>query len=200
LSPFEFAQKSPFELAPTTDLLIDAIRVNMVNNANVMETLASIMQPGCMEVRRLYIAPGHNFFGRHDQPPAENSIIEMVEIECVAGRGLRGDRFFDYKENYRGQITFFAWETYEAICPALGVRDKMPSTFRRNVITAGLDLKKLIGQDFQIQGVRFRGTEECRPCYWMDQAFAPGANEFLKGRGGLRAEILSDGILRTSTL
>jgi len=52
----------------------------------------------------------------------------------------------------------------------------------------------VIGREFEIQGVRFHGTEECRPCYWMEQAFAPGANEFLKGRGGLRAEILSDGI------
>jgi len=181
-------------------LLYDPIRVNIMDNANVMETLASIIQTGCMEVRRLYLAPGHNFFGRHGQPPAENPIVEMAEIECVAGRGLRGDRFFDYKENYKGQITFFAWETYEAICLALAVRDKMPSTFRRNVITAGVDLNELIGREFYIQGVRFRGTEECRPCYWMDQAFAPGANGFLKGRGGLRAVILNSGIIRVNPL
>ncbi len=84
-----------------------------------METPGRIIQPGCREVRRLYIAPGHNFFGRHGQPPAENLIVEMAQIECVAGRGLRGDRFFDFKGNYKGQITFFAWETYEAICLAL---------------------------------------------------------------------------------
>jgi MOSC domain-containing protein YiiM len=161
-----------------------------------MQTLAKIIQARCTEVRRLYIAPGHNFFGRHGQPPAANPIVEMGEIECVAGHGVRGDRFFDFKENYKGQITFFAWETYETICLALAVRDKMPSTFRRNVITAGVDLNELIGREFCVQGVRFRGTEECRPCYWMDQAFAPGANEFLKGRGGLRAEILSDGVIR----
>src|SRR5271167_4778373 len=129
--------------------LFDLIQVNMEVNADVMEAFAKIIQLGYVEVRRLYIAPGHNFFGRHGQPPAENPIVEMAEIECVAGRGLRGDRFFDYKENYKGQITFFAWETYEAICLALGVQDKMPSTFRRNVMTAGVDLNKLIGQDFQ---------------------------------------------------
>ncbi len=182
------------------DLLFDPIQVTMLNNANVVETVASILRAGCMEVRQLYIAPGHSFFGRHGQSPAKNPIVEMAEIECVAGRGLRGDRFFDYQENYKGQITFFAWETYEAICLALGVRDKMPSTFRRNVITAGVDLNELIGREFWVQGVHFRGTEECRPCYWMDQAFAPGANEFLKGRGGLRAEILNNGILRTNPL
>ena len=163
-----------------------------------MKTLERIIGTECVEVRRLYIAAGHNFFGRHGQPPGENAIVEVPEVDCVAGRGLRGDRFFDFKENYKGQITFFAWETYEAICGELGVRDKSPSAFRRNVITTGEDLNELIDQEFRIQGVRFRGTEECRPCYWMDEAFAPGANEFLKGRGGLRAVILSNGILRAN--
>jgi MOSC domain-containing protein YiiM len=161
-----------------------------------METLEKIACAECVEVRRFYLSAGHNFFGRHGKPPGENPMVEVAEIECVAGRGLRGDRFFDFKQNYKGQITFFAWETYEALCRELGMRDKPLSTFRRNVITAGVDLNELIDQKFQIQGVRFRGTEECRPCYWMDQAFAPGANEFLRGRGGLRAVILSNGILR----
>jgi MOSC domain-containing protein YiiM len=168
-----------------------------VNQANgAMETLERISPTECVAVRRLYIAAAHNFFGHHGRPPGENSIVEVPEVECIAGRGLRGDRFFDFKENYKGQITFFAWETYEAICRELAVRDRTPSVFRRNVVTTGVDLNGLIGQEFQIQGVRFRGTEECRPCYWMDQAFAPGAKEFLKGRGGLRAVILDNGILR----
>jgi MOSC domain-containing protein YiiM len=161
-----------------------------------MESLEQISRIGCLEVCRLYVAAGHNFFGRHGQPQGENLILEVPEVDCVAGRGVLGDRFFDFKENYKGQITFFALETYEAICRELNVADKPPSAFRRNVITAGVDLNELIGRQFQIQGVHFRGTEECRPCYWMDQAFAPGASEFLKGRGGLRAEILDNGILR----
>jgi MOSC domain-containing protein YiiM len=165
---------------------------------NAVQTSEKIARMEGVEVRGLYIAPGHNFFGRHGKPAGENLIIEVAEIECVAGRGLRGDRFFDYKENYKGQVTFFSWETYETICRELAVRDKSPSAFRRNVITVGKDLNKLIGQEFEIQGVHFRGTEECRPCYWMNQAFAPGAADFLKGRGGLRAEILSNGILRTT--
>jgi len=147
-------------------------------------------------VRGLFIAKGHSFFGRHGQGAAAHPIVAVPEVDCVAGRGLKGDRFFDYKRNYKGQVSFFAWEVYEAICGALSVAGKPPSAFRRNVITVGMDLNELIGREFEIQGVRFRGTEECRPCYWMEQAFAPGANDFLKGRGGLRAEILSDGRLR----
>jgi hypothetical protein len=150
-------------------------------------------------VRHLYISPGHNFFGHHGQPAGKNPLMEMAEIECVAGRGVRDDRFFDYQESYKGQITFFAFEIYESLCKALNTFDKPPLVLRRNVITEGIELNALIGEEFAVQGVRFRGTEECKPCYWMDQAFAPGAEEFLRGRGGLRAVILSDGKLFPET-
>jgi MOSC domain-containing protein YiiM len=66
------------------------------------------------------------------------------------------------------------------------------------VITRHVDLNQLIGQDFEVQGVRFHGTGECRPCYWMDRAIAPGAEKFLEGCGGLRARILTDGELRSA--
>jgi len=64
-----------------------------------------------------------------------------------------------------------------------------------NVIVRGVDLNELIDHEFEVQGVRFRGTEECRPCYWMNEAFGPGAEEALRTRGGLRAQILTDGVL-----
>ncbi|MGA3343243.1 MAG: MOSC domain-containing protein [Terracidiphilus sp.] len=113
----------------------------------------------------------------------------------MAGRGVEGDRFFDYKDNYKGQITFFSSEVFEELCNLLGVHDKSPGATRRNVITAGVDLNSLIEREFDVQGVRFSGVAECSPCYWMDKAIAPGAEEFLKGRGGLRARILTDGVL-----
>lgn len=147
-------------------------------------------------IRHLYISPEHNFFGHHGGPAGKSPILEMEQIECVAGQGIRGDRFFNYRESYKGQITFFAFETYELLCETFGVNDRPASVFRRNVIVEGMDLNALIGEEFVIQGVRFQGTEECRPCHWMDEAFAPGAEAFLRGRGGLRAVILSDGILR----
>ena len=64
------------------------------------------------------------------------------------------------------------------------------------MLTAGIDLDRLIGKRFSINGVAFKGVEECAPCYWMDEALGPGAEEMLKGRGGLRCRILSDGILK----
>lgn len=147
-------------------------------------------------VRQLYISPGHNFFGRHGQPAGNHPISEVPEIECVAGRGIRGDRFFDHKKNYKGQITFFEFEVYTRLCQTLQAFNRPPSVFRRNVITEGADLNGLIGVEFELQGIRFFGAEECKPCHWMNDAFAPGAEELLRGSGGLRAMILSDGMLR----
>jgi MOSC domain-containing protein YiiM len=149
-----------------------------------------------MRVEQLYISPGHNFFGHHEQPPGEHPLIEQAELDCVAGRGIRGDRFFDYKDQYKGQISFFSSEVFAEICVHLHIEGKLPGVTRRNVITVGVDLNSLIGKEFEIQGVRFAGACECSPCYWMDLAIAPGAEMLLKGRGGLRARILTDGVLR----
>ena len=149
-----------------------------------------------MKVRQLFISPGHNFFGRHEQPPGEHPLIERKEIRCVAGSGIEGDRFFDFKDNYQGQITFFSLEVFEEVCRKLNVVGKSPGVTRRNVITAGVDLNSLVGAEFEIQGVRFAGTAECSPCHWMEAALAPGAEAALHGQGGLRARILADGWLR----
>ena len=126
-------------------------------------------------------------------------MIEVSVIDCVAGRGIRSDRYFDFKNDYKGQITFFSLEVFEELCGALQIQGCSPSLLRRNVIARDIDLTELIGQDFEIQGTRFHGMEECRPCYWMDRAIAPGAHAFLKGRGGLRAKILCDGKLRSTS-
>ncbi|MBV8212887.1 MAG: molybdenum cofactor biosysynthesis protein [Verrucomicrobia bacterium] len=150
------------------------------------------------EITHLYISSGHNFFGRERDQPSSNPALEVPSVWCVAGKGIEGDRFFEYKESYKGQITFFEEETYEDLCAQLGIWDRPPSVFRRNVITRGVRLKELIGYEFVIGDVRLFGTEESRPCFWMDQAFGPGAETALKGRGGLRAQILNTGRLTVS--
>jgi MOSC domain. len=127
-------------------------------------------------------------------------MIEVAMIECVAGRGIRGDRYFDFKDDYKGQITFFSRNVFDELCAALDIHNCSPAAARRNVIICGVDLNELIGKEFEVQGVRFYGTQECAPCYWMDRAFAPGAENLLKGRGGLRAKIVRGGELHSTAL
>jgi len=147
-------------------------------------------------IRGLFISPGHNFFGHHGQAAGTNPLHEVEEIECVAGHGVRGDRFFDFKQDYKGQITFFSSEVFADVCRLLGASPSSAGVTRRNVITAGADLNSLIGQRFSVQGVDFEGTAQCAPCCWMDHAIAPGAEKALQGRGGLRARILTDGKIK----
>jgi MOSC domain-containing protein YiiM len=119
-------------------------------------------------------------------------------LDCVANFGIRGDRFFGHKENFKGQITFFCFDTLKRMWDELAVPEgsRIVSSTRRNVLVSGVDLNSLIDSEFEIQGIRFFGTEECRPCYWMNSAICAGAEDWMKGRGGLRARILTDGPLR----
>lgn len=148
-----------------------------------------------MVICRLFISAGHNYFGHHGRPAGDFPLQEVDRIECVAGHGIRGDRFYDYKLGYRGEITFFSQEIFDALSAAFPLVQKSPGALRRNVIVSGADLNALIGQTFELQSVRFVGTAHCKPCYWLDQAFCPGTEAWLKGKGGLRAQILTDGSL-----
>ena len=148
-----------------------------------------------MIIRQIFISPGHNYFGHHGRAPDDFPLVEVQQVECVAGHGIRGDRFYDYRDEYKGQITFFSLEIFDRLAQHLGLTNKSPGALRRNVIVSGVELNDLIGEEFSIQGVRLRGTAHCKPCYWLDQAVAPGTEKFLQGNGGLRAQILSDGVI-----
>jgi len=149
-------------------------------------------------LQRIYISAGHSYVGRHGLGSVPRVIEEVGTVECVAGRGLRGDRFFDHKENFKGQVTLFSAEVFAELVVALNLPRLTPAALRRNLLVSGGDLNDLVGRQFELQGVLLEGTEECRPCYWMDEALGPGAEAWLRGRGGLRCRILTDGWLRVS--
>jgi len=73
-----------------------------------------------IQLTGLFISPGHNYVGHHGRPPGEQPIVAVDRVECVAGRGLRGDRYFDHQPDFRGQITFFSMDVFEALARELG--------------------------------------------------------------------------------
>jgi len=148
----------------------------------------------------IWISPGNDFRGHHGGPRGNHGIIRVEEIECVAGMGLKGDRYFGYKPDFKGQVTFLDAAAVDALRLEFNRADLSSSVFRRNLIVRGVDLSAWVGRRFRFQDVEFEGSEECKPCYWMDDAVAPGAEDFLKTRfrGGLRARVLGDGILRSA--
>ena len=146
----------------------------------------------------IFISSGHDYWGRQGEGRLQSGITEVREIECVAGMGLRGDRYFGYKPDFKGQVTFFDAQIVEEVRKEFKLAKLPASVFRRNLIVEGVHLDEWMGKRFVFQGVEFEGSQECKPCHWMDRAIAPGGEEFLKGkfRGGLRAKILTSGILR----
>lgn len=146
-------------------------------------------------IEHIYLSPGHNYKGHHGGPPGDHPVLEMAKVRCVAGKGIEGDRYYGQQEGHKAQITFFAAEVHDELCARFGRTGVAPSVYRRNVITRGADLAAWIGKRFTLQGIEFEGVEESRPCAWMNHAFGPGAEEALRGRGGLRARILVDGEL-----
>lgn len=151
------------------------------------------------ELVAIYISSGHDYWGKHGEGRLQHGIVTLDEVECVAGTGLRGDRYFAYRPDFKGQVTFFSAEVVDEVRQHFKLRNLPASVFRRNLIVRGVDLKNWMGRRFRFQGVEFEGSQECRPCGWMDRAIAPGGEDFLKGgfRGGLRAKILSNGVLKT---
>ncbi|MFK5922356.1 MAG: molybdenum cofactor biosysynthesis protein [Verrucomicrobiota bacterium] len=148
------------------------------------------------KIRHLFTSPGHNYIGHHGRAPSEHAIEEHESLDLIAGKGISGDRYFAWKDDYKGQITFFDQAVVQAVRDQFSLPDLASLTFRRNVIIEGVDLNALIGKTFSIGDAEFVGVEECRPCYWMDQATGEqSVEEFLKGRGGLRCRILTDAVL-----
>lgn len=151
-------------------------------------------------IEHIYISPGHNYFGKPKDGPGAHPTTDVEAVEVRTGRGLVGDRYYGVPAHYEAQVTFFAAEVFDALLAEFGRADLEPILTRRNVITRGVPLNALIGQEFTIDAgdapIKLLGTKPCSPCSWMDAMLAQGAHAFLRGRGGMRARILTNGTLK----
>src|SRR4051812_26633199 len=128
-----------------------------------------------VSIRHIFISAGHNFFGHHGQPAGTHPAQDVPVVSCRAGMGLEGDRFYGYRPDYNGQVTFFEWEVYEAVKKQFTLPALPADAFRRNVIVEGVHLNELAGTRFSLGGLDFEGIGEAKPCAWMETAVAAGA-------------------------
>jgi MOSC domain-containing protein YiiM len=123
-------------------------------------------------------------------------------VHAVPNLGLEGDRYFGQagvgkKRSGTGRdITLIEVEAIEAIQRESGIQ-LSPGEARRNIVTQGVALNHLVGQEFQVGEVRLRGVRLCEPCQHLVSLTEPGVLPALVHRGGLRAEILTDGTIRS---
>jgi MOSC domain-containing protein YiiM len=131
---------------------------------------------------------------------SSSSHTEHRAILVVAGAGLEGDRYFDRHDEPGQNVTFIEAEEIEAF---FAEQQRAPdfSASGRNIITRGVRLNELVGVEFFVGTVRFRGVELCEPCLGLGQALATSALppakvvKRLVHRAGLRADALSSGEL-----
>lgn len=125
-------------------------------------------------------------------------MVSVQDARAVPGRGLEGDRYCTGRGHYSSrpseggrEITLIEIEAVEALDVKI-----TPAETRRNVATQGVPLNHLVGATFRIGTVRLRGTRLCEPCKHLERLTTPGVMKGLIHRGGLRAQILTEGTIR----
>jgi MOSC domain-containing protein YiiM len=121
----------------------------------------------------------------------------LRSAEALANRGLKGDRYAQgagtfSDPNGRGHdLTLVEAEALEELT-ASGV-ELDPTDARRNIVVRGISLDGLIGRRFRVGEVECFGQRRCEPCAHLEKLTTPGVLRGLVHRGGLRADIISDG-------
>ena len=132
---------------------------------------------------------------------AEGPMKAVSEAEAVEGHGLLGDRYERKAgtfSNPRGRgydLTLVEAEALEEMS-SKGL-ELAPIEARRNLVVRGIALDDLIGKRFRVGEVECFGQRRCEPCSHLERLTQPGVLRGLVHRGGLRADILSDGSIRT---
>src|SRR3954471_22075211 len=129
--------------------------------------------------------------GRGGAPAAAAAMQHVDRAVARAGRGLDGDRYFDE----RGTFSNVHGRGYDLTLVDAEVLDELdlsPEDARRNVVTRGIDLNALVGERFQVGDVACCGARLCEPCAHLER-LTPGTLRPLIHKGGLRADVLSDG-------
>ncbi|WP_255579670.1 molybdenum cofactor biosysynthesis protein [Cryobacterium sp. PAMC25264] len=155
-----------------------------------------------LEIVLLHASPVHRYEGRPADGPLPAVGEESHErIEVRAGMGIVGDRHFGRRAHVQASVTVMNADVLTQVADDLGLpRTLDPADTRRNILLRGVDVDALRGAIFSLDSgdgpVEFRAHRPANPCAWMDVTLAPGAHRALRGRGGLRCEPVTDGILR----
>lgn len=125
------------------------------------------------------------------------SLERRNSIEAVQFCGLKDDRYYRQHDTAPGNhnaITLIGLEQVQ-LCNSILQTRFAPQDFRRNIITEGIDLNELIGREFKVGDTVLRGFELCDPCRYISDLLNADLLTGLNQRGGLRAWIISGGVI-----
>jgi MOSC domain-containing protein YiiM len=155
-----------------------------------------------VDIVLLLASPISRYEGRPSDGPLPAIGPEVRDsIEIRAGLGVVGDRYFAKPAHAHASVTVMASEVLDAVADDLGIaRGLDAAATRRNILLRGVDVDSMRGATFSLDSgdgpVTFLANRPANPCAWMDVTLAPGAHKALRGRGGMRCEPLSSGVLR----
>jgi hypothetical protein len=130
-------------------------------------------------------------------PTAAAPAVALTEVRAIAGLGLDGDRHVLGTGTFPPRLPGSALTLIDAEVCASFDPPLEPTVHRRNLVTRGIDLNALVGHEFSIGEVRCRGVRLCEPCVVIQRYSERPILRALVHRGGLRADVLSDGMIRT---
>jgi len=136
--------------------------------------------------------------------PVEGEPMEVRgEARLIENVGIDGDRYATsagkFSRDRRGgrQVTLIEREAVESAAREHDLELDVAET-RRNLVTAGVPLNHLVGRDFRIGDVVLRGVRVAEPCaYLEDLVGRDGLRTALVHRGGLRADVVAGGVVRS---
>jgi MOSC domain-containing protein YiiM len=137
----------------------------------------------------------------HIASAAEGNMVSVKEVRAIPGKGLEGDRYHNQTGTYSKkpgpdrEITLITLEALEALRRDYGIALE-PNETRRNIVTRGVPLNFLVGREFTVGAVGLRGIRLCEPCGHLEELTKEGIRAGLVHRGGLRAQILHEGVIR----
>ena len=117
--------------------------------------------------------------------------VETIEVKC--GKGIIGDRHYKTINDERKQITIIESEKIDFYNSTSNTNFKYLD-FRRNLVTRGLSLNKLLNKEFFIGSIKVKACDYCKPCLHLQKILK--RNDIIKkfiDNGGLRCKILNDG-------
>lgn len=137
-------------------------------------------------------------------PEAKQPMVSVGEVRAFAGKGLEGDRYASGAGTFsnghpNNQLTLVEQEALAAAQRDYGMTVNGAET-RRNLLTCGISVNHLVGREFRIGDVRLRGLKLCEPCGYLEKVTGKEMIKTFRHRGGLRAEILSDGNIKVGDL
>ena len=128
---------------------------------------------------------------------SEENTFYVNQAILKKGKGIVNDRYYEnFKKKYE-QVTLIESEKISNF--SNNVKSKFDyKDFRRNIITTGIDLNKMINKKIQINNVVLKIHQLCQPCrYLQNKLSVDNLVKLLTNKGGVRAEIVQSGIIST---